>query len=168
MKLTKYIFLIFIIPIYCQFGKNIVQYKSFDWHYIQSKYFDVYFYNDDLNSETINANAEFVAKESLKSYDIISNAIGWKLKNRIPIIVYNSHNDFQQTNVIDMFMPEGVGGVTELYKNRVVIPFDGNNQQFKHVIHHELVHAFINDYIYKGSIQNMQNNAKTCFRVVRS
>ena len=28
MKLTKYIFLIFIIPIYCQFGKNIVQYKK--------------------------------------------------------------------------------------------------------------------------------------------
>ena len=158
MKFTKYIFLIFIIPIYCQFGKNIVQYKSFDWHYIQSKYFDVYFYNDDLNSKKINANAEFVAEESLKSYDIISNAIGWKLKNRIPIIVYNSHNDFQQTNVIDMFMPEGVGGVTELYKNRVVIPFDGNNRQFKHVIHHELVHAFINDYIYKGSIQNMQND----------
>ena len=83
-----------------------------------------------MNSK-INANAEFVAKESLKSYDIISNAIGWKLKNRIPIIVYNSHNDFQQTNIIDMYMPEGVGGVTELYKNRVVIPFDGNNQQFK-------------------------------------
>ena len=158
MKFTKYIFLIFIIPIYCQFGKNIVQYKSFDWHYIQSKYFDVYFYDSDGGSTNINSNAEFVARESLKSYDIISNAIGWKLKNRIPIIVYNSHNDFQQTNIIDMYMPEGVGGVTELYKNRVVIPFDGNNNQFKTVIHHELVHAFINDYIYKGSIQNMQND----------
>ena len=158
MKFTKYIFLIFIIPIYCQFGKNIVQYKSFDWHYIQSKYFDVYFYDSDGGPTNINSNAEFVARESLKSYDIISNAIGWKLKNRIPIIVYNSHNDFQQTNIIDMYMPEGVGGVTELYKNRVVIPFDGNNNQFKTVIHHELVHAFINDYIYKGSIQNMQND----------
>ena len=158
MKFTKYIFLIFIIPIYCQFGKNIVQYKSFDWHYIQSKYFDIYFYDSNDNLTNINNNAEFVASESLKSYDIISNAIGWKLKNRIPIIVYNSHNDFQQTNIIDMYMPEGVGGVTELYKNRVVIPFDGNNQQFKNVIHHELVHAFINDYIYKGSVKNMQND----------
>tara|TARA_A100001011_G_scaffold325340_1_gene348256 strand:+ start:64126 stop:67281 length:3156 start_codon:yes stop_codon:yes gene_type:complete len=158
MKFTKYIFLIFIIPIYCQFGKNIVQYKSFDWHYIQSKYFDIYFYDSNNNLTNINNNAEFVASESLKSYDIISNAIGWKLKNRIPIIVYNSHNDFQQTNIIDMYMPEGVGGVTELYKNRVVIPFDGNNQQFKNVIHHELVHAFINDYIYKGSVKNMQND----------
>ena len=162
MKFTKYIILIFIIPIYSQFGKNIVQYKSFDWYYIQSKYFDVYFYDSNKGSEDssellVNSNAEFVANESLKAYDIISNAIGWKLKNRVPIIVYNSHNDFQQTNIIDMYMPEGVGGVTELYKNRVVIPYDGNHTQFKNVLHHELVHAFINDYIYKGSIKNMQN-----------
>ena len=160
MKFTKYIILFFIIPIYCQFGKNIVQYKHFDWNYIQSQYFDIYFYNDSLknrDSDYLNSNAEFVATESMKAYNSISNAIGWKLKNRIPIIVYNSHNDFQQTNIIDMYMPEGVGGVTELYKNRVVIPYDGNYRQFRDVIHHELVHAFINDYIYKGSIKNMQN-----------
>ena len=85
MKFTKYIFLIFIIPIYCQFGKNIVQYKSFDWHYIQSKYFDVYFYDSDKGSTNINSNAEFVARESLKSYDIIST-IGWKLKIGFPLL----------------------------------------------------------------------------------
>ena len=97
MKFTKYIILIFIIPIYSQFGKNIVQYKSFDWYYIQSKYFDVYFYDSNKDSEDssellVNSNAEFVANESLKAYDIISNAIGWKLKNRVPIIVYNSQH----------------------------------------------------------------------------
>ena len=52
-------------------------------------------------------------------------------------------------------MFEGIGGVTELYKNRIVIPFDGSHKEFKHVIHHELVHAFINDYIYGGNIQNL-------------
>jgi hypothetical protein len=76
------------------------------------------------------------------------------LKHRVSIIIYNSHNDFQQTNVIGVYMREGIGGVTELYKNRVVIPFDGSNIEFKHVIHHELVHAFINDYIYGGSLKN--------------
>lgn len=162
MKFTKYIILIFIIPMYSQFGKNIVQYEKFDWSYIQSKYFDIYFYDSDSYNKNqsdfeINSNAQFVANESMKAYNNISNAIGWKLKNRVPIIVYNSHNDFQQTNIIDMYMPEGVGGVTELYKNRVVIPYDGNYKQFRNVIHHELVHAFINDYIYKGSIKNMKN-----------
>ena len=102
MKFTKYIILIFIIPIYAQFGKNIVQYKSFDWYYIQTQYFDIYYYDTDIN-------AQYVAKESEAAYNIISNAIGWDLNNRVAIIIYNSHNDFQQTNVIDMYMPEGVG-----------------------------------------------------------
>ena len=51
-------------------------------------------------------------------------------------------------------MQEGIGGVTELFKNRVVIPFEGDYDQFRHVIHHELVHALINDMIY-GSAQNV-------------
>ena len=80
MKFTKYIIFIFIIPIYCQFGKNIVQYKTFDWHYIQSQYFDIYYYDKDTHAKTI-------ALESQNAYNIISNAIGWKLKNRIPIII---------------------------------------------------------------------------------
>ena len=152
MKFTKYIILLLIIPIYSQFGKNIVQYKTFDWHYIQTEYFDIYYYDSDLN-------AQYVAGESELAYNTISNAIGWDLQNRVPIIIYNSHNDFQQTNVIDMYMPEGVGGVTELYKNRVVIPYDGSQKQFRDVLHHELVHAFINDYIYKGNMMNMQNQS---------
>jgi len=143
-----------MVPLYSQFGKNIVQYQSFDWHYLQTENFDIYYYDTDIN-------AQYVAMESQKAYINISNALNWQLKNRIPIIVYNSHNDFQQTNVIDMYMPEGVGGVTELYKNRVVIPYDGVHQDFQHVIHHELVHAFINDYIYKGNAMNMQNESIT-------
>ena len=132
---TIFLSLLLLFPLSAQFGKNIVQYKNFDWHFIQTEYFDIYYYDNDIN-------AQYVAQESHKAYSNISNALNWNFKNRVPIIVYNSHNDFQQTNVIDMYMPEGVGGVTELYKNRIVIPYDGSHKQFKHVIHHELVHAF--------------------------
>jgi hypothetical protein len=55
-------------------------------------------------------------------------------------------------------MPEGVGGVTELFKNRVVLPFEGSYEQLRHVIHHELVHAMINDMIYGGSVQSLISN----------
>ncbi|MDG2266252.1 MAG: hypothetical protein P8L91_04635, partial [Candidatus Marinimicrobia bacterium] len=56
---------------------------------------------------------------------------------------------------VGTYMREGVGGVTELFKNRVVFPFEGNYEQFRHVIHHELVHALINDMIYGGRMQNV-------------
>ncbi len=135
-----------------QFGQNIVQYDDFEWYYIQSKHFDIYYYGVG------ESHAEYVAHESEIAYINISTKMNWTLKNRVPIIVYNSHNDFQQTNVIDSYMYEGIGGVTELFKNRVVIPFDGSYKEFKHVIHHELVHAFIIDYIYGGNIQNLIAN----------
>ena len=52
-------------------------------------------------------------------------------------------------------MSEGIGGVTELFKNRVVIPFEGSYEQFRHVIHHELVHAVVNDMVYGGNAQSV-------------
>ncbi|OUW61721.1 MAG: hypothetical protein CBD58_02850 [bacterium TMED198] len=145
--------------LFCQFGKNRVQYDEFNWEFIQSPHFDVYYYNYNDSNYSGYKNAEFTAYESEKAYQRISQALQWDLKGRVSIIVYNSHNDFQQTNVIDMFMQEGIGGVTELYKNRVVIPFDGSNKEFKHVIHHELVHAFINDSVYGGSLKNMMSSS---------
>ena len=136
----KYLlFIQFISLSFGQFGQNIVQYDDFSWHFIQSKHFDIYY------SEDGRSHAEFTAYEAEAAYLKIADRLNWQLKNRVSIIVYNSHNDFQQTNVVDSYMFEGIGGVTELYKNRVVIPFDASNQEFKHVIHHELVHAFIND-----------------------
>ena len=99
--------------------------------------------------------AEFVADVAEESYEQISIHLRWDLKNRVSIMVYNSHNEFQQTNVVRPYMREGIGGVTELYKNRVVFPFEGNYEQFRHVIHHELVHALINDMVYGGRMQNI-------------
>ena len=135
-----------------QFGKNKVQYRDFDWEFLQSPHFDIYFYSDGLPL------AEFTSDAAEDAYRQISRHLSWDLRKRVSIIIYNSHNDFQQTNVTYEYMPEGVGGVTELFKNRVVIPFEGSYEQFRHVIHHELVHAMINDMIYGGSAQSMVQN----------
>jgi Tol biopolymer transport system component len=134
------------------FGKNKVQYKKFDWYYVQSKHFDVYFVGGGSYI------AAYTADIAEKSYMSISKSFRYEMTNRVSIIIYNSHNDFQQTNVIDQYMEEGIGGVTELFKNRVVIPFEGDYKKFKHVIHHELVHAVMNDMFYGGSIQNIIAN----------
>jgi predicted metalloprotease with PDZ domain len=55
-------------------------------------------------------------------------------------------------------LSEGIQGFTELFKNRVVIQFTGSYKQFRHLIHHELVHAVMNDMFYGGSIQNIIAN----------
>ena len=134
---------------FAEFGQNILQYEEFDWKYIQNDYFDIYFYDNGF------IHSQLVDQESSNAYEKISNRLNWDLSERYSIILHNSHNDFQQTNVINMYMREGIGGVTELYKNRIVIPFDGSLKEFKHVLHHEMVHLFINDMLYGGSLRNM-------------
>ncbi len=135
-----------------QFGKNKVQYKKFEYSFIQSTHFDIYFTQD---GEYL---ARYVANVAENALSSISKEFRYQINNRIPIIVYNSHNDWQQTNVVSDYLEEGIGGVTELFKNRVVVPFEGNYPQFRHVIHHELVHAVINDMFYGGSIQSIITN----------
>ncbi len=148
---TKLFLLVCLVsmPAWAQFGKNKVQYKMFDWHYIQSEHFDVYFYRGAYKL------ASTVADMAEASYAQLRKDFDYELSKRVVIILYKSHNDFEQTNVIEEFLPEGVGGVTELYKNRVVIPYEGSYAQLRHVVHHELVHAVMNDMLYGGSLQSI-------------
>jgi Tol biopolymer transport system component len=138
---------------YFGFGKNKVQYEAHDWSYVQSKHFDVYFYE---GGEPL---ANFTAKAAEDAYDQLEKLLGYEITKRIPILVYQSHSDFAVTNVANLPpFAQGIGGVTELFKNRIAIPFTGDYREYRRVVHHELVHATLNDMFYGGSIQNILQN----------
>ena len=139
---------------YFRFGKNKVQYDAHDWHFVQSEHFDVYYYPGGYYL------ADFTAKAAEAAYAQISDLFQYQIADRIPLIVYQSHNDFVVTNAVNLpTFSEGIGGVTELFKNRVAIPFTGDYRDYRRVVHHELVHAVLNDMFYGGSIQSIiQNN----------
>ena len=131
------------------FGKNKVQYKAFDWYYLQSHHFDVYFYDGEREL------ADFVAQYSEQAYDLIKKNMRHDIRKNIPIIIYKSHNDFQQTNVILELLGEGVGGFTEFFKNRVVMPHNGAYEDYRHTLHHEVTHAIMMDMLYGGVVESL-------------
>lgn len=152
--MNRYIYLLIffsLIPnfLFAQFGKNKVQYREHEWRYIQSKHFDIYFSEDGEDA------AEFAAQASEEALMDIQEKLNHQINNRIALIVYNSHNEFQETNTSDSYLSQGIGGFTEPFKNRVVFPFEGSYSKFKHVIRHELVHAIMRDMLYGGTIQNI-------------
>lgn len=148
-KSLLFIFLLTAIQIFAQFGQNKVQYKEFDWYYIQTKHFDIYFSSQGKKI------AEFASKAAEDALDKLQNNFDYLINNRITLIIYNSHNDFQETNTTYSYLGQGTGGFTEPFKNRVVLPFEGSYDKFRHVIHHELVHAVMSDMLYGGSLQNI-------------
>jgi len=151
--LKVFLFIILVQSVtFGQFGKNKVQYKGFTWYYVQTKHFDVYF------STKGKYLAEFTTKAAEHALASLQKSYNYKINNRITIIIYNSTNDFQETNTTDQYLSEGIEGFTELFKNRVVIQFVGSYKDFRHLIHHELSHAVLNDMFYGGSIQNIIAN----------
>ncbi len=151
--LKFFLFVLLLQPfLFAQFGQNKVQYKDFTWYYIQTDHFDIYFSQHGSNL------AEFTAKAAEDALKSIENSFNYKINNRVVIIIYNSTNDFQETNTTDQYLSEGIEGFTEIFKNRVVIQFMGSYKEFRHLIHHELTHAVVNDMFYGGSLQNIISN----------
>ncbi len=118
------------------FGRNKVQYKPFKFQVLQTEHFDIYFYEEEQ------AAAADVARMAERWYARLSRILGADLSRRQPIVLYASHPDFEQTNVLAGLISEGTGGVTEGLKRRVVLPLANTLGETDHVLGHELVHAF--------------------------
>ena len=118
------------------FGKNKVQYSDFNWRILSGEHIDLYYYPEE---EEI---AYLALKEAEEAYKQLSFDFNHHVFRRVPLIIYSAHQYFQQTNTIESFIPEGVGGFTEFMKGRVVLPFNGSFEDFRHVLWHEMVHVF--------------------------
>jgi len=124
------------------FGKNKVQYKKFDWNVLETPHFEIVFY---AGADVVVHDAARMAE---RTYESLSALLGHKFEKRIPLILYASHSDFQQTNITESFIDVGTGGITELVRRRVFLPFTGSYAELEHVLQHELVHAFQIDILY--------------------
>ena len=119
-----------------QFGQNKVQYRTLEWRIAKGAHVDLYFYPEEA------ALAPTVLRWAEESYDSLSQRFGWDLSTRVPLIVYASHSDFEQTNVLPFVPPEGILGATDYLKHRVTLPFRGNYAEFRATLRHEMVHVF--------------------------
>lgn len=134
-----------------EFGRNKPSYEKIDFKVFQSPNFEVYSY---LNNET--RRNDLIAFTELW-YDYHRNVFQDGFPQKNPIIFYNDHADFQQTNAVGGPIGVGTGGVTEAFKNRVIMPIALTNQATYQVLGHELVHAFQFNTILNGDSTSLQN-----------
>src|SRR5688572_17947246 len=89
------------------FGRNSVQYETFNFKILRTQHFDVYFYDKEA------AAAAEAARMAERWYERISTVLRHQLSSRQPLILYADHPDFEQTNVLGESPGESTGGVTE-------------------------------------------------------
>lgn len=133
------------------FGQNKPRYRSFDFNVLETPHYAIHYYTK--NKAALNQMADWAEIW----YGMHSAVLKDTYNVRNPIIFYNNHAEFQQTNAIYGDIGIGTGGVTEGFKNRVVLPFTMINQQNQHVLGHELVHSFQYHKIISGDSTSLQS-----------
>ena len=81
------------------FGQNKIQYRKLDWRVLRGPHVDLYYYPAEADL----APAALAYAEA--SYDTLSVQFGHDVAARVPLIVYASHTDFEQTNVLPFTPP---------------------------------------------------------------
>ncbi len=133
------------------FGQNKVRYKNADFKVLQTPHFEIYYYIK--NAKLL----EKVAQDAETWYKMHQEVFRDTFLKKNPIILYNNSPDFQQTTALDGEIGIGTGGVTEALKNRVIMPVMELGSQTRHVLGHELVHAFQYHLLLEKDSMNLEN-----------
>jgi Tol biopolymer transport system component len=140
------VLLLLAAPALYPFGKNKIAYDRFQWQVYHTTHFSIHFYPESR------ASLDKVASMAESAYDQLSRALNHKLEKPIPFIIYRTHSEFEQTNVLLGFIPEGVGAFAEPVRNRMVMPIDLPDERLQKLILHELTHIFQFDLFFQGQL----------------
>ena len=127
-----------MVPYY---GKNQIHYDKFEWHIYKTDHFEIYYYPENEQ------HLERVASYAESAYQQVSSDLRHDLNQRVPLIIFKTHSEFEQQNIAPGSSPEGVLAFAEGERNRMVLPIDLPTDLLYGLIVHELTHVFQYDFI---------------------
>ena len=128
------------------FGKNKVKYDNFDWQVYKSPHFEIYYYPE------FEQHLSRLASYAESGYQKISSDLKHEIGSPIPLVLYKTHSEFEQTNLEPGFIEEGVLAFTEPVRDRMVVPIDEPPDLLQGLITHELTHVFEFDLIPRNFV----------------
>jgi hypothetical protein len=132
-----------------KFGKNRVQYQRFDWQYITTNNFEVYYYEGGLEL------AQLAAQYAEEDFVRITDMVGFSPYNKTKLFIYQSITDLQQSNIGITNQGLSVGGQTRFVRSEVEVPFTGNRSQFKKEIAYGIADVLIFEMMYGGNLKEV-------------
>lgn len=156
--LLAIIFLTSVPPAFAQranevFGKNRIQYRSFNWLYLSGENFDVYYY--DGRRAVATQALEYLESE----FDRLTDLIGYAPYYKTRIFLYNSLADQRQSNVGLNRTEYTVNGEVEFVKPYIEVSYVGTTQEFKQELLFKVTELMINEMMYGGNFKEIFQSA---------
>ncbi|MEZ0483454.1 hypothetical protein [Fibrella aquatica] len=131
-----------------QFGKNRIQYRTFEWKTVRTSNFEIYFYED--GEQLANLAAQYAESD----FDRITELLGYTPYNRIKIFLYNSPQELAQSNIGVTTLGEMTRRELDLSKSRVELAFSGDQVSFRKELLRNVTMLFVYDMLYGGSLKD--------------
>ncbi|MGZ3837256.1 MAG: hypothetical protein ACXVMS_01500 [Flavisolibacter sp.] len=135
-----------------EFGKNRVQYQKFHWKYYQTENFNTYFSQDGLEL------GKYVAQVAEKELPELEEFVEYGLQRRANVVVYNSFDEMQQSNIGLGIDWQNTGGVTKLVNNKMVVYFEGNHENLRKQIRQGIAGVLVANILFGDDLGELAAN----------
>ena len=129
------------------YGKNLVKYDDFEWHIYETDHFEIFYYPE------LEQHLARIASYAESAYAQISADLTHDLATRVPLVVFKTHSEFEQQNIIRGAVSAGVGAFAEPFRQRIALPIDEPPDLLYRLITHELTHQFAFDIVPRSFIR---------------
>jgi hypothetical protein len=135
-----------------EFGKNRVQYKKFKWAYFQTDNFNSYY---SQNGEAL---GKYVAQVAEKELPDIENFVEYGLQRRANIVIYNSYDEMQQSNIGLSLDWQTSGGTTKLVNNKVLVYYNGDHANLRRQIRSGIARILLDNILFGDDLGEFAAN----------
>ncbi|MCF8448507.1 MAG: hypothetical protein K9G49_01440 [Taibaiella sp.] len=140
------------------FGQNRIQERKFEWKFFDTRHFRVYHY-DKAGRQL----GRYVAEEAEFDISIIERKLGGQFPQRFNIILYNSYDEYRQSNVGLKEESPTLGntkaGSLKIVDDKLVVYFTGAHADLRRQIRSGMATVVMQRMIFGESFKKMVKNA---------
>jgi len=137
-----------------EFGKNRIQYQSFNWTFFDFDRFRIYLHEGGQEI------ARYAATSVNRQLPIMEKRLDYQIEDKLDVIVYNNQNDFKQSNIGLATEDNGnIGGVTKIIGDKIFIYFTGSHADLDRQIRAALAELIIEQMMYGGRTRDVVKNS---------
>jgi hypothetical protein len=140
-----------------KFGQNRVQYRKFSWRYFDTKHFRIYHY-DQAGRQL----ARYVSEQAENDIAVIERKLGGSFPKRFNIIVYNSFDEYRQTNVglkMQSQLEDNPGGTVDIVGDKLLVYYTGVHTDLRRQLRAGMARVVMERMIFGESLKQMVKNA---------
>ena len=135
-----------------QFGKNRLQFKSMKWKYYQTPNFNTYF---NQNGDPL---AKYVLQVAEKELPGIEQQVEYGMQRRANIILYNSYNEMEQSNIGLDNDWQTTGGTTQLVNNKMIVYYTDDHYKLRIQIRQGIARVLLQNILFGDDLGEFAAN----------